>query len=261
MIKINRKKLAPKLITVATIGIALFLFSTTVQGCTRTIRPIDHYPGEYAVFYDFGAFPELIDYEVSISAWYDPESGLWLYPHGVDWWEGPPGLEGFNFLFWTYKVLKDCPHGGFIIESEIDEEHVLITINLYASKVPFMVFSDDAVVDPPPAAAYNYPPICKGIMIYYFRCKILFNKGMLDDWFATWGRLPSLAEIGFLFNNPEAPTYYPPELQPVIQYVQCTGFGYVTEGEGRIAVVNQIGILDDETGEMTWPKETTIVIP
>jgi hypothetical protein len=232
--------------TVATIGIALLLFSTVVQAKT-TFRPIDDYAGEY--FYFMG-----MDWEVSITAWYDPESGLWLCSHGVEWWMAP-GYQDFNFLFFAYKVLKDCPHGGTITEREIDEEHVLITINLHASEVPFMVFSDDEVVGPYPAA-YNYPPICKGIMRYNFEFKVIYNKGMLDDWFDTRGRLPSYAEISFIF-----PSIYPPEVLPVITFVHFTGNGYITEGEGEREVVNQVGILDPDTRELWWPKDITIVVP
>lgn len=251
LIKINRIKLVPKLMTFATIGIALLLFSAVVQAKTTT-RPIDDYAGEYIYF--MGS-----DWELSASGWYDPESGLMLFPHVVSWFMAP-GLEEINFLFWGYKLLKDCPHGGIIKERTLDEEHVLITINLHASEVPFMVFSDDEIIGPYPYAT-NYAPIYKGIMNYNFECKIIFNKEMLDEWFDLRGRLPSLAEIDFIFPNPEIDPTYPPELLPVITFVHISGNGYITEGEGERVVVSQVGILDTKTGERVWPKDITIVVP
>ncbi len=231
--------------TIATIGITILLFSTAVQA-TTTIRSIDDYAGEYAVFMG-------MDWEVSISAWVDPESGLAIYPHAVEWLMAP-GFEGINFLFWTYKVLEDCPHGGTITEREVDEEHVLITINLHASEVPFLGFT----LQP---EFYHFPPAYKGIMNYNFVAKILFNKEMLDDWFNTYERLPSLAEIDFILPNPMFPPTYPPELLPVVTFVRLSGNGYITEGAGERLVVNHVGILDAKTGEMVWPKDITIVVP
>lgn len=231
--------------TIATIGIALLFFSTLVQAKT-TIRPIDDYAGEYCVFMD-------MNWEVSISAWADPESGLAIYPHAVEWLMAP-GLEGINFFFWEYKLLKDCPHGGTITERELDEEHVLITINLHASEVPFLIFA----LQPD---FYHFPPVYKGIMNYNFELKVIFNKEMLNNWFDTWGRLPSMAEIDFIFPNPYFPPTYPPELLPIITFARLSGNGYITEGEGERVVVNQVGLFDPDTGDLWWPKDITIVVP
>ena len=230
--------------TVATIGIIIILFSTSAQAASTTVRPIDDYAGEYINFMG-------IEFEGSFSAWADPESGLAIYPHAIMW--VPPLDPGnpmdSNFLFWGYKLLKDCPRHGIITEREIDDELVLITINLHVKEVPFLIF-------PLTGVFYHNEPNYAGEMSYNFELKVVFNKAMLDEFFEQMDRLPSIAEIAYLF-----PTIYPPDLLPVIHFVRFTGNGYITEGgEGRV-VVNQVGILDAKSGELVWPKDITIVVP
>ena len=60
-----------------TLGIVILSFSTTVQGAT-TIRPIDDYAGEYTVFFS-------VDLPGSFIGWGDPDSGLVIHPHAVEW--------------------------------------------------------------------------------------------------------------------------------------------------------------------------------
>ena len=244
----NRTKLMTSIMTVATIGLILVLFSNSVQAAGTIKRPIDDWAGGKIFYMD-------TEFEVSCTAWSDPESGLWMWPH-ADTWFMAPGLDGINFLFWGYKLLEDCPHHGTITERATDDEHVLISINLHASEVPFMVFTEDFT------GTYEYPssyaPIYKGIMSYNFECKILFNTEMLNEWFAEHGRLPSSCEI----TSPIIiPAMYPPELVPVIKYIHMTGSGYTTVGgEGRI-VFNQVGLFDPETGGLWFPTEIVRVVP
>jgi hypothetical protein len=230
----NRTKLMTSIMSVATIGLILVLFSNSVQAAGTIKRPIDDWAGGKLYIppeYPWGEPNPLggVEYNVSCTAWSDPESGLWIWPH-ADTWFMLPGLEGINFLFWGYKLLEDCPHHGTITERATDEQHVLISINLHASEVPFMVFTQEGV----PKGDYpmSYLPIYNGTMKYNFECKILFNTGMLNEWFAEHGRLPSICEI----SSPLViPALYPPELVPVVKYVHMAGNGYITEGgKGRI---------------------------
>lgn len=242
----NRTKLMTSMMTVATIGLILVLFSNSVQAVGTIKRPIDDWAGGKIFF--MGE-----EYDVSCTAWVDPESGLWVWPH-ADTWFMAPGLDGINFLFWGYKLLDQCPHHGIITERVVDEEHVIISINLHASEVPFLVFTQD--VTGPYLYPPSYEPIYKGIMSYSFECKILFNTEMLNEWFAEHGRLPSICEITGIF-----PDMYPPELVPVIKYVHITGMGIITEGgEGRI-ISNQVGLYDPDTGGLWFPTELAKVVP
>jgi hypothetical protein len=246
----NREKLMTSIMTVATIGIILVLFSNSVQAAGTTKRPIDDWAGGKLFFMG-------VEYNISCTAWADPESGLWIWPH-ADTWFAPSDLypDGFNFLIWGYKLLEQCPHHGSITEREVDEEHVLISINLHASEVPFMVFTEDFTGEY--VYVPSYAPIYKGIMSYNFECKILFNTEMLNEWFAEHGRLPSSCEI----TSPLIiPAMYPPELVPVLKYIHMTGSGYITVGgEGRI-VFNQVGLFDPDTGGLWFPTELAKVVP
>ncbi|UCD02080.1 MAG: hypothetical protein JSV23_03405 [Promethearchaeota archaeon] len=251
MIKINRTKLIPKLLIFLTLGLIILSFSTTVQGRGATIiRPIDDYAGEYVAFLD------IVDLPGSFLAWADPDSGLCIYPHAVEWvgpFAGP--IPVFNFLAWEYKVLGQCPHGGCIQETEIDEESTLISINLHVKEVPFLLFN--WYVSGPYPFWYNYEPISAGTMNYNFQCKILFNTEMLNDWFEKWGRLPSIFEIIHVFPNPDFPPT--PSDIPVITFMHITAEGYLTEGGEGTVKVNQVAILDLDTGDYKWPVEIIIV--
>ena len=251
MIKINRTKLVPKLLIFFTLGMLILSFSTAVQGAT-TIRPIDDYAGEYTVF--FG-----VDLPGSFLGWGDPDSGLAINPHALEWLdplevpeEPIPYPDYLNWFFWEYKLLAQCPHRGSIIERVIDEEHTLISINLHVKEVPFLLFNLYFSGEYPYYC--NYEPISAGIMNYNFQAKILFNTEFLYEWFDLWGRLRSLFEIIY---NPL--NVIPAELIPVITFMHITGEGYLTgEGEG-IVKVNQVGIFNPKLGDYVWPVEIVIV--
>jgi len=232
--------------TVATIGLILVLFSNSVQAAGTIKRPIDDWAGGKIFYMD-------TEFEVSCTAWSDPESGLWIWPH-ADTWVMADELDGINFLFWGYKLLEACPHHGIITEREVDEEHVLISINLHASEVPFLVFTQETTG--PYLYPMSYPPLYKGIMSYNFECKILFNSTWLDEWFGEHGRLPSICEITGLF-----PDMYPPGEVPVVKYVHMAGNGYITEGGNGRIVINQVGLFDPDTGGLWFPTELAKVVP
>ncbi len=227
-------------------------FSTTAQGCRATkFRPIDDYAGEYVAFLDKYDLPG------SFLAWADPDSGLLINPHAVTWYGPFAGdiLPVYNFLVWGYKLLGQCPHEGYIQEREIDEENTLISINLHVKEVPFMLFN--WYVPGPYPFWHNYEPISAGTMNYNLQCKILFNTEMLNDWFEKWLRLPSIFEIYSVFPKPEFPPT--PSDIPVITFIHMTGEGYLTEGGEGTVKVNQVGILDPDTGDLKWPVEFVIV--
>ena len=217
--------------TFATIGIVLLLFSTTVQAKT-TIRPIEDWAGE------------------EIIGWVDPDSGLVIYPHAVEWCLVGPNWP-FNFIDWEHKTVWECEYKGFIQERVIDEEHTLITINLHVKEVPFMIFY-------PYTPLYMYsPPIYYGMMQYYFQCRILFNTESLYNILeGTPGEIPSLFEI---FGTELGFWPYPEEPVPVVTYMHIIGEGYLTEGGDGTVEVNQLGFLNPGTGDFVWPAEIVII--
>ncbi len=214
--------------TLATIGIAILLFSIAVQA-TTTIRPIDDWAGE------------------KIIGWGDPDSGLVIHPHAVEWSDiGMP----YNFFFWEYKTIWECQYKGFIQERVIDEEHTLITIHLHVKEVPFMLFNWSF------SGAYpfylNYEPISAGIMNYNFQCRILFNTMSLYNILEAYEKIPSLFNISYTWPYPEEPV-------PVVTYWHLTGEGYLTVGGEGTVKVNQVGILNPGTGDFMWPAEIVII--
>lgn len=243
----NRNKLVPKVLTFLTLAIVFMSFSTSVQAAT-IIRPIDDYAGEYTVFLGN-------DLPGSFIGWGDPDSGLVIHPHVVNWLDplNAP-IPHLNWLFWEYKLLAQCPHNGIITEREIDEEHILISINLHVKEVPFMLFSLDFSGIYPYYA--NYEPLSAGIMNYNFQAKILFNTEFLYEWFEEFGRLPSLFEVWNIFPNPALPPT--PEELPVVTFVHITGEGNLTEGGEGIVKLNQVGIWDPNLGDYVWPVEIVI---
>jgi hypothetical protein len=223
LIKINRKKLVPKLMTLATIGITLILFSTVVQA-KATIRPLEDWAGENVV------------------DWADPDTHLVISPHTVEWCLYGPNWP-FNFLDWETKPIWECEYKGFIQERVLDEEHTIITINMHVKEVPFVIFY---YPDEYPYA----PPIYYGIMKYYFQCRMIFNTESLYNILGISGKIPSLIQIfGALYGL----WPYPEEPVPLIDYVHFEGDGYITEGGEGLVQVNQVGLYDPEIGDFVWP--------
>lgn len=215
------------MLTLATIGIVLILFSTSVQA-TTTMRPIEDWEGE------------------EIIGWADPVSELVIHPHTVEWdMDNMP----FNFVYWEHKTVWECEYKGFIQERVIDEEHTLITIHVHVEEVPFVIFSYG------PGYVYT-PPIYYGMMKYYFQCRILFNTESLYNILGTSGKVPSLFMI---FGSVYGFWPYPEEPLPQVSYNHIVGQGFITEGgEGKVKV-NQVGIFDPDIGDFVWPVESVTV--
>ena len=219
------------MLVLVSIGFVILLFSTSAQACTLR-RPIEDWAGE------------------EIIGWADPETGLVIHPHSVSWIAPTPEMP-LNFLIWPHKSMWDCEYRGFIQEQVEDEEHTLVTINVYVKEVPFMMFTMNE------PAYFFYPPVYKGMMHYSFRCKILFNTESLYRILADGGKLPALfeifgAEVGF-WPHPEEPV-------PLITYVEFVGIGLITDGGDGIVLVFQIGIYNEDIGDYDWPMERVIVL-
>lgn len=215
--------------TLATIGILLLLFSTSVQA-TATRRQIEDWTGEETI------------------GWADPVSELAIQPHAVEWCLVGPNWP-FNFLDWEHKSIWDCKYKGFIQERVIDEEYTLITIHIHVKEVPFMIFFFT------PGYIY-FPPIYYGIMQYSFQCRILFNTVSLYNILGITGKIPSLFAIvaaGYGFWP------YPEEPLPVVTYMHFVGEGFLTEGGEGTVNVNQVGIFDPDIGDFVWPVESVTV--
>ena len=227
----KRIKLMTSLTTVATIGLILVLFSTSVQAARVIKRPIEQWEGEETI------------------GWADPVSELVIHPHAVEWCLVGPNWP-FNFLDWEHLSMFDCQsYHGFIKEKAINDETTLITIHVTVKGVPFMIFS---MIEP-----YTYnPPLYYGMMHYTFQIRIRFNTESLYNILAESGKVPSLfsifaAVLGF-WPHPEEPV-------PLVEYMHIVGNGYITQGgEGNVHV-NQIGIWDPEIFDYKWPVEQVTI--
>ena len=214
--------------TVATIGLILVIFSSSVQAAGTIKRPLEEWEGE------------------EIAGWADPVSGLVIHPHAVEW--NMDGLP-FNFLYgWEHLSLFDCEsYHGSIKEKALDGETTLITIDVTVKGVPFMIF--DFSMGP----YYPYsPPLYYGMMLYSLQVRILFNTESLYRILADPGKIPPLFRI---FGGAD------PESKPVPRatFIHFVGNGYLTEGgEGNVHV-NQLGIWDPEIFDYNWPAEKVTI--
>ncbi|MFX1356943.1 MAG: hypothetical protein ACFFA8_06620 [Promethearchaeota archaeon] len=257
MIKISRTKLVSSLMTIASIGIIIVLFSTSVQGATTTFRPLDDWAGE------------------NVLDWADLDTLLAISPHGVEW----TGV-GFplNFLFYTMQPISECESKGFIKERVIDKEHTIITLYMHVKEVPFMLFSmPDPAEYPSPEDVppyYMFPPKYSGTMKYYFQCRMIFNTealyAILNDYPEQnpYGKIPSLFEI---FAAPFGFWLYPIDFLPIVDYVHFEGDGHITAAypdpagypdsvscDGKV-LVNQVGIWDSDLGDFRWPHDSVLI--
>ena len=217
--------------TVATIGLILVLFSSSVQAAGTIKRPIEQWEGEQNL------------------GWADPVSGLVIHPHSVEWCLEGPNWP-FNFLDWEHLSMFDCEsYHGFIIEKAIDDETTLVTIYVTVNGVPFMIF--------PYMEGYNYaPPMYYGMMQYTFQIKIQFNTESLCTILALSGKIPSLFSI---FAAAFGFWPYPEEPIPLVVFMHIVGNGYLTEGgEGNLHL-NQLGIWNPEILDYDWPAEQVII--
>ena len=225
--------------TLATIGILLLLFSTSVQGAKTTIRPIEDWAGE------------------EIVGWADDVSMLAIHPHAVEWSEPDPYSPNWplTLIDWEHKSIWEYEFQGFIQERVIDEETTLITIHVHVEEVPFMIFN----FQPGPAYIY-FPPLYHGIMQYSFQCRILFNTESLYTILDASGEIPSFFQIMIAANPVFGPIYwpYPEEPAPLITFTHFVGEGSLTDGEGTV-YVNQVGIWDAEIGDFKWPHDSVVI--
>ena len=225
--------------TVATIGLILVLFSSSVQAAGNIKRPIEEWEGE------------------EIAGWADPVSGLVIHPHAVEWnMEGLP----FNFLYgWEHLSLFECEsYHGFIKEKALDEVSTLITIHVTVKGVPFMIF--DFTMGP----YYPYsPPLYYGMMHYALQVRMLFDTESLYRILDEFEKLPPLFRI-FAGDDPDSKELfwdaeYPGEPVPRVTFMHFVGNGYLTrQGEGNVHV-NQLGIWNPEILDYNWPVESVTI--
>jgi hypothetical protein len=243
--------------TITTIGIIIVLFSTSVQGATTTIRPLDDWAGE-----------DVLD-------WADLDTGLVISPHSVEW----SGVDfPFNFLNYEMQPLSECESNGFIKERVLDEEHTIITIYMHVKEVPFMLFTMPNPDDYPPDQTppyYMFPPKYSGTMKYYFQCRIIFNTEslyrILNDY--PDGKIPSLFEIVVAANPILNPIFWPyqGEPAPLMTFIHFEGDGHITAAypdpvsypnsvpcDGKV-LVNQVGIWDPDLGDFRWPHDSVLI--
>jgi hypothetical protein len=239
---VKRTKFITSLMTVATIGLILILFSSSVQAAGTIKRPIEQWEGD------------------DIIGWADPVSQLSIHPHYVEWLDPftPPGSELPNFPFvfvdWEKQPIWECEYHGFIQERGVDEEHTLITIHIHVKEVPFMIFY---YFEGP----YMYfPPIGSGIMQYSLQVRMLFNTEALYSILDESGKIPALFQI-FAAADPATQHFWPYLLDqvPLITFIHFIGEGYLTEGGVGDVYVNQVGIWDTELGDYKWPVELVLI--
>ncbi|TFG15433.1 MAG: hypothetical protein EU531_08350 [Promethearchaeota archaeon] len=238
----KRTKLMTTIMTVATIGLILVLFSSSVQAAGIIKRPIEQWEGE------------------EIVGWADPVSELAIHPHYVEWLDPftSPGNETPNYPFvfidWEKQPISQCEYHGFIQERVVDEEHTLITIHLHVKEVPFMIFY---YFEGP----YMYfSPIGSGMMQYYLQVRMLFNTEALYSILSESGKIPALFKI-FAAADPMTQQYWPYPLEdvPLVTFIHFVGNGYLTgEGEGNVHV-NQLGIWNPEILDYNWPVESVTI--
>ncbi|NHJ19704.1 MAG: hypothetical protein EAX91_02085 [Candidatus Lokiarchaeota archaeon] len=239
LIKINRSKIVKNITLLATIGILLLVFSTSVQGwggyrSRINIRPIEDWKGEDVV------------------GWADPESGLVIHPQAVEWVPADPESPNFPFtlLDWERKPIWECEYWGTILERELDDQNTLISIYIYVKEVPFMIFTLTG------ADYIYYPPLYYGVMQYYFQCKMQFNTESLYNIFEADGKIPALNEI---FGASYGFWPYPEEPVPLVTYMHILGVGEITEGGDGTVYLHQLGIFNTEIGDYDYPYETVVV--
>jgi len=235
----KKTKLMTSIMTVATIGLILVLFSSSVQAAGNIKRPIEEWEGE------------------EIAGWADPVSGLVIHPHAVEWnMEGLP----FNFLNgWEHLSLFECEsYHGFIKEKALDEVSTLITIHVTVKGVPFMIF--DFTMGP----YYPYsPPLYYGMMHYALQVRMLFDTESLYRILDEFEKLPPLFRI-FAGDDPDSKELfwdaeYPGEPVPRVTFMHFVGNGYLTrQGEGNVHV-NQLGIWNPEILDYNWPVESVTI--
>jgi len=140
---VKRTKLLTSLTTVASIGLLLIFFSSSVLAVATT-RPIS----------------DFTDTNDNIAAWLDSESGLIIFPHGWYIYGFPSGPES----------IADCMPSGTVLEKELKDGQMMYKVNLHV-KGALMVVAD----------SISGTVLVEGEMEYLFQVTIIVYEGAIGD--------------------------------------------------------------------------------
>lgn len=133
--------------TLATIGIVLLLFSTTVQACdSKAVRPIS----------------DFTDTNTDIAGWGDPEwdPNLIAVPCGCDY-----GLP--------MEYIADTIHYGFVLEKDLGDGRIMYKIYLYVKGAILHIFYDVGTWWLPDENGVYQQLMFTGKMNYFFTTTII----------------------------------------------------------------------------------------
>jgi hypothetical protein len=143
MKNIKKTKLMPELVTVASIGLLLILFSTSALALSIT-RPIS----------------DFTDTNDNIAAWLDGESGIIMFPHGWYIYGFPSGPQS----------IADCITSGTVLEKDLKDGQIMYKVNLHV-KGALMVVAD----------SISSTVLVEGEMEYLFQATMIVYDGELGD--------------------------------------------------------------------------------
>jgi hypothetical protein len=132
---------------IATIGIILLLFSTSVQACgSKAIRPIS----------------DFTDTNTDIAGWGDPawDPMLIAVPHGCDY--GYP-----------MEYIVNCRHYGFVLEEDLGDGRIKYKIYLYVKGAILQIFYDVGMWWLPDENGVYQQLMFTGEMNYFFTTTII----------------------------------------------------------------------------------------
>ncbi|MFX0026941.1 MAG: hypothetical protein ACFE8M_11075 [Candidatus Hermodarchaeota archaeon] len=165
-----------KLVLVATIGFLICI--PTVQGYYGqggTTRPLD---------------PDFREATDDIAAWGDTDTNLVVGFHGmyIEWWHGG---EPYPQTIW------DCNPQGYILEEELDETHVMITVKLCIRGAYLRIWELVPQFT-------KYDPILIGTINYYFQIKFIHEARpgdpipwLYEVYFFGYGQILDLRLLAF----------------------------------------------------------------
>ncbi|MFW9773085.1 MAG: hypothetical protein ACFFFB_25380 [Candidatus Heimdallarchaeota archaeon] len=152
----NSSKIIPKLIVLTTVGILICSFIPIViasEGKGRiTTRPIEDW-----------LIPNNSDIDLAVGGWLDFETWLVIWPHLVD----PAAF--LNPPTPSCMPILSCSYTGFILQRELNDNKLSITINLHVEDVPFYVCLNPLT------------PIFNGDMDYTYHFKFLIDLNLYPE--------------------------------------------------------------------------------